>query len=39
VLSIWDLGDTIVYGLDLADYVDQELRSPEVTVPLWRDEL
>ncbi|MFS8104507.1 hypothetical protein LFM09_46120 [Lentzea alba] len=37
VLSIHSVHDTIVYGMDLADYVDQEFRSAEVTVPFWRD--
>jgi hypothetical protein len=37
VLSIHSLDDTIVYGLDLADYIDQEFRRPEISVPFWRD--
>ncbi|MEU7758413.1 hypothetical protein [Micromonospora aurantiaca (nom. illeg.)] len=37
VLSIHRLTDTIVYGHDLAHYIDQEFRQPEVTAPLWRD--
>ncbi|MEV6517294.1 hypothetical protein ACFXA2_30530 [Micromonospora chalcea] len=37
VLSIHQLTDTIVYGHDLANYVDQEFRQPRVTAPLWRD--
>jgi hypothetical protein len=36
VLSIHRLTDIIVYGLDLADYVDQEFREPVVTVDFWR---
>lgn len=35
VLSIHRLSDIIVYGLDLADYIDQEFRSPTVTVSFW----
>jgi hypothetical protein len=35
VLSIHALDDIIVYGLDLADYVDQEFRSPTITVRFW----
>ncbi|MFG1774865.1 hypothetical protein ACGFIG_00330 [Micromonospora sp. NPDC049048] len=37
VLSIHRLTDTIVYGHDLAHYIDQEFREPKVTVALWRD--
>ncbi|WP_285752183.1 hypothetical protein [Lentzea sp. NBRC 105346] len=37
VLSIHSLHDTIVYGLDLADYIDQEFRTAEVSAPFWRD--
>lgn len=37
VLSIHSVHDTIVYGLDLADYVDHEFRVADVTVPFWRD--
>ncbi|MFC0105607.1 hypothetical protein [Kibdelosporangium aridum] len=37
VLSIHTLHDTIVYGLDLADYIDQEFRTAELNVPFWRD--
>ncbi|MFI6130379.1 hypothetical protein [Micromonospora sp. NPDC051141] len=36
VLSIHRLTDTIVYGHDLAHYIDQEFRTHEVTAPLWR---
>lgn len=35
VLSIHEVHDTIVYGLDLIDYVWREFREPEVTVPFW----
>jgi hypothetical protein len=35
VLSIHALDDIIVYGLDLADYIDQEFRSPTITVSFW----
>ncbi|MEU1837196.1 hypothetical protein [Micromonospora chersina] len=37
VLSIHRLSDTIVYGNDLAHYIDQEFREPRVTVSFWRD--
>ncbi|MGN9811774.1 hypothetical protein ACTMSW_20740 [Micromonospora sp. BQ11] len=37
VLSIHRLTDTIVYGHDLADYIEQEFRRPRVTVGFWRD--
>jgi hypothetical protein len=37
VLSIHSLHDTIVYGLDLADYIDREFRAPEITAQFWRD--
>ncbi|MFG3601863.1 hypothetical protein [Micromonospora chersina] len=37
VLSIHRLTDTIVYGKDLAHYIDQEFREPRVTVAFWRD--
>jgi hypothetical protein len=37
VLSIHTLTDIIAYGLDLADYVDQEFREPMVTVDFWRE--
>ena len=37
VLSIHRLTDTIVYGHDLAHYIDQEFREPKVTVAFWRD--
>lgn len=39
VLSIHELTDIIVYGLDLADYIDQEFREQRVTAPFWRDQL
>ncbi|WP_232661713.1 hypothetical protein [Pseudonocardia sp. TRM90224] len=40
VLSIHALHDILVYGLDLADYVDQEFRTrQQVDVPFWRDYL
>jgi len=35
VLSIHTLDDIIVYGLELADSVDQEFRSPTITVRFW----
>jgi hypothetical protein len=35
VLSIHTLHDTIVYGLDLADYIDREFRTPDLSVPFW----
>jgi hypothetical protein len=35
VLSIHSLDDIIVYGLDLADYIDQEFRSPVITTSFW----
>jgi hypothetical protein len=35
VLSIHALDDIIVYGLDLVDYIDQEFRSPKITVSFW----
>lgn len=37
VLSIHRLTDIIVYGHDLAHYIDQEFREPRVTVTFWRD--
>ncbi|MFE9956978.1 hypothetical protein [Micromonospora sp. NPDC005299] len=37
VLSIHRLTDTIVYGKDLAHYIDQEFREARVTVPFCRD--
>ncbi|MBO4142735.1 hypothetical protein J5U46_21535 [Micromonospora tulbaghiae] len=37
VLSVHRLTDTIVYGHDLAHYIDQEFREPQVTVAFWRD--
>lgn len=37
VLSIHSLGDTVVYGLDLADYIDREFRTPRLDVPFWPD--
>ncbi|MFC0028425.1 hypothetical protein ACFFMM_02660 [Micromonospora chaiyaphumensis] len=37
VLSIHRLTDIIVYGNDLAHYIDQEFREPQVTVTFWRD--
>jgi hypothetical protein len=35
VLSIHTLSDIIIYGLDLADYIDQEFRSPTLPVNFW----
>jgi hypothetical protein len=37
VLSVHSLSDTIVYGVNLEDYVIQEFHEPEVTVAFWRD--
>ncbi|MET7970018.1 hypothetical protein [Micromonospora sp. NPDC005305] len=37
VLSIHGLSDTIVYGHDLAHYIDHEFREPRVTVSFWRE--
>lgn len=37
VLSIHSLHDTVIYGLDLADYVDREFRTADVTAVIWRD--
>jgi hypothetical protein len=35
VLSIHSLSDMIIYGLDLADYVDHEFSNPTVAVGFW----
>jgi hypothetical protein len=37
VLSVHSLNDTIVYGMNLEDYVVQEFHESEVTVAFWRD--
>lgn len=37
VLSIHRLTDTVVYGHDLAHYINEEFRKPKVTAPFWRD--
>ncbi|GLY14451.1 hypothetical protein Kisp01_14660 [Kineosporia sp. NBRC 101677] len=37
VLSVHWLSDTVVYGIDLEDYVVREFQEPSEVVPFWRD--